>query len=152
MPTLDEEWAQLKADTASRTRLDGAPGGSGGDWDGGDLKSSRQAWSTAARHLRDVRGLLESAIRDHRDKTSDGREAGIDGFQCTPSHRLLLLSWERQFALLQRECAEVAAASEQAGAELAGNDTATAALFDARLPAPAVYEGGRALRGRPGGE
>ena len=54
MVTFDEEWAQLKADAATRMNL--AAAGDGGGPGDGDLKTSKAAWSKAATSIAELRG------------------------------------------------------------------------------------------------
>ncbi|MFD4697735.1 hypothetical protein [Streptomyces niveus] len=134
--TFDEEWAQLKADAA--TRMNVAAAGDGGGAGDGDLKTSKAAWSKAATSIAELRGDLKKATV----KLDDGQtglapsDNTVTGFVTGSAQIGVYQTWQRYLNLVGRECGEVAAKLQNAGNDLYNNDQAIMEAFNQQITKP----------------
>ncbi|MFF2188109.1 hypothetical protein [Streptomyces sp. NPDC058155] len=134
--TFDEEWAQLKADAATRMKL--AAAGDGGGSGDGDLKTSKVAWSKAATSIAELRGDLKKATV----KLDDGQtglgpsDSTVTGFVTGSAQSGVHRTWQRYLNLVGRECGEVAGKLQNAGNDLYKNDQAITEAFNQQLTKP----------------
>lgn len=133
--TFDEEWAQLKADAATRMNLATADGRDSGD---GDLKTSKVAWSKAATSVAELRGDLKKATVKLDDGQTGLRPSDntVTGFVTGSAQFGVYRTWQRYLNLVGRECGEVAGKLRHAGNDLYKNDQAIQEAFNQQVAKP----------------
>ncbi|MET9556398.1 hypothetical protein [Streptomyces sp. NPDC006645] len=133
--TFDEEWAQLKADAATRMNL--ATAGDGGGPGDGDLKTSKTAWNRAATSIAELRGdLKKAAVRLDDGQTGLGAGDAVTGFVTGAAQAGVHQTWQRYLNLVGRECGEVAGKLRHAGNDLYKNDQAIEEAFTQQATKP----------------
>lgn len=141
--TFQQEWAEIKGETATRLRLASSEG-EGGD---GQLRQSKRAWSQASAGIREVAGDLRSAFGglSAGQDGAGGGEASVVGLLSATVQRSVYESWKRKVELLQRECGDVQGKMSKAAQLYYQTDHAIKDAFTGRPPA----EGEQAGVGRP---
>ncbi|WP_405678182.1 hypothetical protein OG292_28100 [Streptomyces sp. NBC_01511] len=134
--TFDEEWAQLKAEAATRMNL--AAAGDGGGSGDGDLKTSKAAWSRAATSIAELRGDLKKATvkLDDGQAGLGGSDNTVTGFVTGSAQTGVYQTWWRYLNLVGRECGEVAGKLRHVGNDLYKNDQAIREAFNQQVTKP----------------
>ncbi|MEW1660624.1 hypothetical protein [Streptomyces sp. NPDC093707] len=129
--TFEEEWAELKRETAVRMNLASAVGENRNSGGQGTLRSSRQVWHKGAQVVGSLQTNLKAALRELESK-QDGAGSGaggVDGLRSAASHLSAYQSWQRRLDLVSRECEELKGKLQKSGDSFYKSDAEVGEAF-----------------------
>ncbi|MDI3389851.1 amino acid ABC transporter permease [Streptomyces sp. B-S-A8] len=127
-----DEWEQIKAENATRMRLNQAGAESSGSGKGAQLKHDDKAWHDAAGVADDLRGRTKHAasklgsahdgIKNKYELEHYGVSTGTNGLDSIDALRSVLTSWEERLHAVAEECEQLVPHLRGTAADLTGAD------------------------------
>ncbi|AQA14359.1 hypothetical protein HUF15_43125 [Streptomyces samsunensis] len=135
MSTFDAEWEQMKREASGETGMSLASADNKPNWGqggSGNLKSSKNAWTTAAGGVGKLRGDIKTALTKLEEEQTGlgaGSKSG-GGIESAAAQRELYSSWKRYLNGVSGRCGAIQDRLERAGDHHYKNDEAIKGAFD----------------------
>lgn len=135
MSTFEAEWAQMKREASGDTGMDLASADDKPGWEqggSGNLKSNKNAWTTAGRSVGKLRGDIKTALTKLEEEQTGlgaGSKSG-GGIESAAAQRELYHSWKRYLEGVSGKCGAIQDRLERAGDHHYKNDEAIKGAFD----------------------
>lgn len=134
MVAFEDQWAQIKRETSASAGMNlASANGKGGSGDSGrgGVKSSKNAWSTAAGAVGSLRGDIKTALTklEQGQKPAAGGDSGSGGVRSAVAQQELYRSWKRYLEDVSGRCGVMQDRLEKAGDHHYKNDQAIEGVF-----------------------
>ncbi|MBI0298706.1 hypothetical protein JBE04_30665 [Streptomyces sp. PRKS01-29] len=134
MSTFEAEWARMKREASGDTGMTLASADNKPGWEqggSGNLKSSKNAWTTAGTAVGKLRGDIKTALTKlEEEQTGLGAGSKSGGIESAAAQRELYHSWKRYLKGVSGKCGAIQDRLERAGDHQYKNDGATKCAFD----------------------
>ncbi|MFC7305147.1 hypothetical protein ACFQVC_13060 [Streptomyces monticola] len=128
--TFDDEWAELKQGAAARMQLAGTGWSDNSGGGGGELRTSKAAWTKAGEGVNALRGDIKKALTRLGD-SQKGTGQGGGEIASVGAQRELHDSWQRYLTDVSNRCGTLRDLFEKASAAESKNDEAVKDVFSA---------------------